>query len=98
MKNLGFLGLIVAVLLGGCVGVPYYDAYQQYPYQVAPPVQYAPPQVMYVPRPPVVMYVPPMYGGYYGPPMYYGEPLFSFRFNFGKSGKHHGGGRHYRGR
>lgn len=35
-------GLAVALLLGGCVAAPYYDAYSQYP--MAPPQQYAPQQ------------------------------------------------------
>lgn len=110
-------GLAVAAALSGCVSAPYYDAYQQYPYQAAPPpqAQYAPQQVApvgcippYVPswngcalpmyRP---QYFAPMYtGGYYGAPLVYTDPFLSFRFNFnfGKGGKHHGGGRHHRGR
>lgn len=110
MKTAIFFSL-VAMLLGGCVAAPYYDAYQQqYPYQAAPPqvasVQQVAP-VLVGCRPPYVpvwngcaypMYQPMYTGGYYGAPMYYGEPLFRFNFNFGKGGKHHGGGRHYRGR
>lgn len=108
MKTVAVFGLAVSLLVSGCVAMPYYDAYQQqYPYQAAPPVQYAPQQVApvgcippYVPswngcalpmyRP--QYYIAPMYGGYYGAPMYYGDPLFRFNFNFGKGGKHRGGG------
>lgn len=110
-----FFGL-VALVLGGCVAAPYYDAYQQY--QMAPQ-QYASPQAApiqqaapvyvgcrypYIPAPhgcvlPAHPMYQPMYiGGYYGAPMMYMDPFLSFRFNFnfGKGGKHHGGGQHHR--
>lgn len=98
-----FFGL-VALLLGGCVALPY-DVYQQqpYPYQTAPPpVQYAPqgcrPGYVMVPWHGCVwpMYSAPVYTGGYYAPMYYGDPLFRFNFNFGGGKKHHGGGRHHR--
>lgn len=94
------ISLFVAALLGGCVAAQPYGYYgEQYPVVPQAPVQYAPPPVQYVPPrvmympPPVVMYAP-MYGGYGG--YYGGDPLFRFNFNFGKGGRHHGGGRHHR--
>ena len=100
---------LVALLLGGCIGIPYpehYGAYPQVQYAPQPqvaPVGCIPPYVpswnggalpMYRPQ----YYIAPMYGGYYGAPMYYSDPLFRFNFNFGGGKKHHGGGRHHRGR
>lgn len=97
---IGFIGLVVVAMLGGCAPPAYYGYGEQYPIVSAPPVQYAPQQVapVYIPVYRPQYYMAPMYGGYYGAPMYYygGEPLFRFNFNFGKSGRHHGSGRHHR--
>lgn len=95
MKTIEAFGL-VALLLGGCVGVQPYpyasDAFsQQAPTQYAPPQQYQPVGCMppyypvwngcALPSPPVV-YVP-MYPGYYG----YGRPITEFGIRFGKHGR-----------
>lgn len=103
MKTLRILALFTAMLLGGCVwgGAPYYAQDAQY-------AQYAPQQVAPVgcipPYYPVwngcALPMPRPYYGYGGFASMYTYPLFEpglwFNFNFG--GRHHGGGRHYRGR
>jgi hypothetical protein len=105
MKNIVVGFGLVALLLGGCIGIPYPEHYGAYPQvQYAPQPQVAPVGCIPPYRPswngcvlPMYTGYAPMYtGGYYAPMYYYGDPLFRFNFNFGKGGKHHGGGRHHR--